>query len=160
REFSERYVDVAHSSPDSLTELSYAYNSLGSIALQQDDPESAAKAFSQSMSLKKRALAVQPDKANLKVDYANSMLGLATAYVRLGQLKEAYQLYGKQVETLNSLVQNAPTNRKWAQRLGLAYWNQADLEYALGMYPKSMASFQRAEDLLTSNSTQDPTNVS
>ncbi|MFC4159032.1 nSTAND1 domain-containing NTPase [Chitinimonas lacunae] len=158
RDYSNRLSALDPADPDAWIEQSYAYNSLGSLALMRDDSASAAQAFETSVALKTRARARKPDDATLAADLADSLSWLATAREANGDLHSAVALHQRQQQVLNTLHEASPGDGLWRHRLALALQHAAGLKAALGEVSEALGDYGRANRLLDANLALEPDN--
>lgn len=158
--FSERLGRLDPDDVSAWVEQSYAYNSLGSIALESGDVEEAMRAFTTSVSLKTKALPRLPLDKGLAADLADSLSWLASTKEKLGELEAAGQLYQRELAIVLALHNNARHDALYAQRLSNAYVHNGELELTLGHTDASRLSFAQAELLLRAISDTDKSNKS
>lgn len=82
--YSERMYELAPDNLDAIMELSYATNSLGSLAMKQQQFDVARENFEESLRLKLLAQAKQPQNSQLLADIANTRSWLASASLSEG----------------------------------------------------------------------------
>lgn len=92
-EYSEAMVKLAPESRDARLELSYAENSLGSLALKLQDYPLAQQMFEASLALKLQLLSDAPDDGQLIADVADTQSWLASAAMATGNIPLAVQLH-------------------------------------------------------------------
>lgn len=92
-EHSEAMLALAPESKDALLELSYAENSLGSLAMKLQDYATAQQRFESSLILKQKLLADTPDDGQLIADLADTESWLASAALAIGDVQKALMLH-------------------------------------------------------------------
>lgn len=92
-EHSEAMLAVAPDSRDAMLELSYAENSLGSLAMKLQDYPRAMAMFEASLRLKQQLLAASPADGQLLADVADTQSWLASAALAQGDVKQALALH-------------------------------------------------------------------
>lgn len=160
RVFSERLANADPANIDGLIEQSYAYNSLGSLALQRGDLANSAREFAVSVDLKSQAHQRKPEDKRLTADLADSFSWSARTQMKLGQLKEAESLFEKEVKLLKKLHDENPSDILWFKRLAFAWQHQADVKIALGDMDTAANSLDNAHQLMEDIVAKDPTNRS
>lgn len=88
RDYSEQMLFAAPDSLDAAMELSYALNSLGSLAMEQQDFAKASQMFHQALNRKQQIAASRPGDLNAINAVLNSQSWLASARLAQGQLAE------------------------------------------------------------------------
>lgn len=158
--YSQRMYALAAEDKDALMELSYAHNTLGSLAMKGQEFAKAQQNFDESLRLKQLALAKTPDDSQLIADVANARSWLASATVSLGDLTSAI--------SINLLLQSELEAQRKSNnsdgyllerlsvgylRLSLAYEYQGQLNIAFSYALQGEQAIQQAVNL-------DPANVS
>jgi DNA-binding winged helix-turn-helix (wHTH) protein/tetratricopeptide (TPR) repeat protein len=129
-------------------EQSYAHTNLGLLALKRGNPNAAVAYFSESISLKQRALAEKPRDPGLSGELANSLSWLASTRETLGALDSAMQLYDRELEVVSGLYSRTPTDALWASRMASALQRRGKLKAMMGHSAAAAADLERAEELL------------
>lgn len=91
--YSEQMYELAPDNLDAIMELSYATNSLGSLAIKQQQFAVARENFEESLKLKLLAQAKQPDNNQLLTDIADTRSWLASATLSEGNLLSAISIH-------------------------------------------------------------------
>ena len=91
--YSEQMYELAPDNLDAIMELSYATNSLGSLAMKQQQFAVARKNFEESLKLKLLAQAKQPENNQLLADIADTRSWLASATISEGNLLSAISIH-------------------------------------------------------------------
>lgn len=92
-QYSELMYELAPDSLDAIMELSYATNSLGSLAMKQQQFAIARENFEESLRLKLLAQAKQPENTQLLADIADTRSWLASATLAEGNLLSAITIH-------------------------------------------------------------------
>jgi DNA-binding winged helix-turn-helix (wHTH) protein/tetratricopeptide (TPR) repeat protein len=130
--YSERMLAREPGNVDAWVEVSYASNSLGSVAQARGDNRAAAAAYQRSIALKRRALSRRPGDHVLQADLADSLSWLGSARLENGELREAIELFNQEQAELTALRAAAPTELIWTYRLVGAVQRHALLLSATG----------------------------
>ncbi|MFC4655519.1 winged helix-turn-helix domain-containing protein [Rheinheimera marina] len=88
-DYSARMYQLAPNDLDAIMEFSYATNSLGSVAMKQQQFDLAEAYFQQSLELKLKAQQLSPDHKTLVGDIADTRSWLAGASMAKGDLRNA-----------------------------------------------------------------------
>ena len=102
--YSEKMYSLAPNSFNSIMELSYSHNSLGSLYLKQFNYTGAKQRFTESLALKNEALELKPSNKNLLRDKADTLSWLAKTEERLGNFNAALTMYENASNELKSLL--------------------------------------------------------
>jgi DNA-binding winged helix-turn-helix (wHTH) protein/tetratricopeptide (TPR) repeat protein len=158
RDYSKRLYKLAPTDKDSVIELSYAYNTLGSLALEQNDYIEAQVFFTQSLDLKNKALILQPENKVLIKDKADTISWLASTEQNLGNLNEALNLHQLGQHLLDaSLVKNTE-DAGLMNDLSLSYAMQALILKSQGQFSSALNKTKQSIEMLNSALLQDPDN--
>ena len=109
--YSARMFKLAPDNLDALMELSYATNSLGSLAMQRQQFDKARQNFEESLRLKLIAQQLQPDSGQLTADIADTRSWLASAVLLQGDIFQAIAEHSKiqaQFEELSKTIKPDP----------------------------------------------------
>lgn len=158
RLLADRIAALAPDEIDSWVEQSYAHNSLGSVALRQNNLPLAVKEFSRSVELKLQAYAKKPDDKQLAASLADSLSWQASAKIQSGQLAEANSLQARQLELLTVLREKFPEDTKWAKQLADTLARKSELRQAMGDMNGSHDSAAASHALHIDMSARDPSN--
>ncbi|WBS00767.1 winged helix-turn-helix domain-containing protein [Pseudoduganella sp. SL102] len=158
RDLSRKLVALDQRDPDSLLELSYAHNGIGSIQINLRDFTSAGAAFKESIRLKRAVIDAKPEDDSLVMSLANSYSWLAKTTAARGALKEAMTLYETERQLIHPVLERHRTNAAWGVRLALAVSHIAEMEQALGL-ATSQDRWQEAQRIMGTFAAMDPTNL-
>ncbi|MFK2889722.1 winged helix-turn-helix domain-containing protein [Dyella flagellata] len=146
--YAERMSAREPDNVDAWIEVSYARNSLGSVAQERGDDARAASEFEASIQLKRKALARHPDDHNLRAYLADSLVWAATVRRANGDLQQALSLYQQGQMELRTLQQSAPEEYQWSYRLVLALEEHAGLLIDMGKDQEADTDLHLAEPLI------------
>jgi tetratricopeptide (TPR) repeat protein len=149
RDHSNKLAAAAPLDSENWIELSYAHNSLGTVALRRGDIADAAKEFALSVDLKTRAHAHMPKDKQLTADLADSLSWLASTQLQQGNFAHAESLYGRSLALLQQLREAYPDEITWASELASTWSHQSDLKKARGDLASAHRDAQQAQVLLT-----------
>jgi DNA-binding winged helix-turn-helix (wHTH) protein/tetratricopeptide (TPR) repeat protein len=158
REASERWRAAAPDSAEAKTELGFALNSLGSIAVRRGAWPEADRWFESSLALKLSALAQHPQDASTLDAVASSRtwLGLV-AHVR-GQPTRALALYDAARAIEADLLARHPGELVRLWDLGALELRRAEALRALGRRGEAVEALGSAIDRMREAERHDPSN--
>ncbi|MFB2655942.1 nSTAND1 domain-containing NTPase [Shewanella xiamenensis] len=108
-QYSQKMYSLAPDDKDALMELSYAYNSLGSLSMQRQQFVEAKNGFQESLTLKLSALETDPSNTQLLSDVVNARSWLASSLTSLGEVTSAINIHEKiQTELSNEKLEQQP----------------------------------------------------
>nr|WP_323137526.1 winged helix-turn-helix domain-containing protein [Dyella subtropica] len=145
RSYAQRMSDLEPDDIDAWIEVSYARNSLGSVAYAQGDESAAVKEFDASIQLKRRALALRRDDRSLRAELADSLSWLASARQANGDLQQALSLYEQELTELRALHEAAPAEYQWTSRWVAAMQRHATLLIDMGEDSNADAELHSAD---------------
>ncbi|MFB2732452.1 nSTAND1 domain-containing NTPase [Shewanella mangrovisoli] len=122
-QYSQKMYSLAPDDKDALMELSYAYNSLGSLFMRQQDFTEAKPKFEESLRLKLIANQQDQNNAQLQADIADTRSWLASATSATGDFFSAISIHVQ----LQSELQKTSLNPYSLDRLASSYFLLADL---------------------------------
>jgi len=155
-QYSERMYELAPENVDAIMELSYATNSLGSLAMQRQQFNLARKNFEESLQLRLLAQAKQPENTQLLADIANTRSWLASAALSAGKMHLAIDMHQKlQTELTN---QNAKAEPYLLDILSSSYQKLAELLIYQGKIKQAQMASAVGELALNQAIAQDPEN--
>lgn len=154
--YSERMYKLAAENVDALMELSYATNSLGSLAMQLQQFDVARNNFEESLRLKLIAQKKEPENRRLIADIANTRSWLASATEAHGDLPSAIKIHQQLQMELDALdIVHEPY---LLHRLGSSYQILADLVNYQGKSTEALAYAELGFKALSKAIEQDPEN--
>ncbi len=158
QDYSDRMMAREPDNVDAWVEVSYANNSLGSVAQARGDNRAAAAAFERSIALKRRALARRADDHVLQAELADSLSWLGSARQAQGELQQAIVLFEQEQAELTALRAAAPTELNWTYQLVGAVQRHAILLDATGKDAAAADELRSAATLAQGLTQHDPTN--
>jgi DNA-binding winged helix-turn-helix (wHTH) protein/tetratricopeptide (TPR) repeat protein len=158
QDYSDRMMAREPDNVDAWVEVSYASNSLGSVAQARGDNRAAAAAFERSIALKRRAVTRRPDDHVLHAELADSLSWLGSARQAQGELRQAILLFEQEQAELLALRAAAPTELNWTYRLVGAVQRHASLLQATGDDAAAATELRSAVALAQGLTQHDPTN--
>ncbi|WP_445765995.1 nSTAND1 domain-containing NTPase [Rheinheimera sp.] len=153
-QYSERMYELAPENLDAIMELSYATNSLGSLAMQRQQFDKARQSFEESLRLKLSARKQQSGNEQLIADIADTRSWLAGAALAQGDIALAISTH-KDIQ--NELVSiGADPELYVLQNLVDSYQTLADLLGYQGKTAEALISAEFANSLISRALVQDP----
>lgn len=153
-QYSERMYELAPDNLDAIMELSYATNSLGSLAMQRQQFDKARQSFEESLRLKLLARKQQSGNEQLIADIADTRSWLAGAALAQGDIALAISTH-KDIQ--NELVSiGADPELYVLQNLVDSYQTLADLLGYQGKTAEALISSEFANSLISRALVQDP----
>lgn len=156
--YSQAMYRVAPESFDALMELSYATNTLGSLAMDLQEFEQAAAFFQESLSLKLLAQNQQPGNTALLADIADTRSWLASAALSEGDVQQAITIH-KQIQA--EFEQRSAQNKADAYVIDKVFSSYKILAWVYGSQGLTQLAFNQAyqaHQLLNQALAQDPAN--
>ncbi|HEX5793684.1 MAG TPA: transcriptional regulator, partial [Rheinheimera sp.] len=156
-QYSEQMYELAPDNVDAIMELSYATNSLGSLAMERQQFDMARQNFEESLRLKLLAQSKDAKTNNFKADIANARSWLASSAQSLGDISSAVAIHQQlQAELEHSdIVQEAYT----LHRLTASYQILADLLGYQSKNAEALAIAERGYKAISKAIEQDPKNA-
>ncbi|MFU2508020.1 winged helix-turn-helix domain-containing protein [Pseudoalteromonas sp. ASV78] len=108
--YSEKMYSLAPNDFNSIMELSYSHNSLGSLYTEKFDYIAAKQSFTESLILKNRALELKPNNKNLLRDKADTISWLAKTEERLGGFNTTVDMLENAVTVVKNMTVNYPND--------------------------------------------------
>jgi DNA-binding winged helix-turn-helix (wHTH) protein/tetratricopeptide (TPR) repeat protein/energy-coupling factor transporter ATP-binding protein EcfA2 len=136
--------------PAYVIELAYAFNNMGSLFLDVDQPLEARRMFERSETAKRDALAMDPASYDLRFDLIDTQSWIATADERLGRLATASAAYKDAIAAFRAL--DPPPGRKVSERdsrLANVLTISANLSASLGDVRGAQQQAEESISLLT-----------
>ncbi len=158
RDYSDALITLTPDDVDAWIELSYALNSLGSLALKKQNYQAALKAFERSLQLKTNALVQEPKNNNLRSDRADTLTWLAQTNESMGQIHKALSLYQGSQQELENLLKSKKGDANLMSRLSHTYTIQAQLLRYQSKFNQALSKANQSVDLLEKALIQDPKN--
>jgi len=154
--YSERMYQLAPDNIDAIMELSYATNSLGSLAMKLQQFDLARKNFEESLRLKLLAQEQQPDNGQLIGDIADTRSWLASAALAQGDLSLATSLHQQLQQKIENM--NVALEPYLFDILASSYQMLADLLDYQGEVAEASAKAKLGYDAISKALKQDPEN--
>ena len=157
-QYSQRMYELAPDNVDAIMELSYATNSLGSLAMQRQQFDMARKNFEESLQLRLLVQAKQPENKQLLADIANTRSWLASAALAQGDTTSAIEAHRQ----LQADLENKDTTQEAyaLRRLASSYQILADLLGYQGKSEEALVIAERGNTAIAKVIQQDPGNAS
>ncbi|MEH8016972.1 winged helix-turn-helix domain-containing protein [Rheinheimera muenzenbergensis] len=155
-QYSERMYELAPENLDAIMELSYATNSLGSLAMKQQQFDKARQNFEESLKLRLLVQSRQPDNKQLLADIANTRSWLANIALAEGNVHLAIEIHQKlQAELVNAKANPEPY---LLDILSSSYQRLADLMIFQGKVEEAQIASARGLRALSQAIEQDSAN--
>ena len=154
--YSKTMYSLAPNDFNTIMELSYSHNSLGSLYLKQFNYKGAKQRFKESLVLKNEALVLKPDNKNLLRDKADTLSWLAKTEERLGNFNAALTIYANASNELSNMLMNYPDDASLSSSLAYTYIQQS---YLLSYLPNKELAFKKSQQAINTISNarlQDP----
>lgn len=158
RDLSRKLVALAPDDADSLLELSYAHNGIGSIRIGTREFTAASTAFEESIRLKRAVIDEKPGNDASVMSLANTYSWLARATAARGALEQARALYETERQLIHPVLERNRTNAAWGVRLASAVSHIAEMEQALG-FATSQDKWREAHRIMAEFAQTDPSNL-
>lgn len=156
--YSQAMYKIAPDSVDALMELSYATNSLGSLAMNLQQFEQATAFFNESLNLKLLAKAKDPTNTALIADIADTRSWLASAASSDGDAKKAITVHLQIQSEFERLNKNVNADAYMLDRVFNSYSNLAAIYQYQGLDKQAFEQVYQAHALLDRAVKQDPDN--
>lgn len=147
--------------PDNLkakTELSYAWNNLGTLANIAGQLDKASQFFEQSTALKQEVVSSKPDDIPLNIDLANGYSWIARSAKTNGRLDKAQDYFQRELDLLSNLYQVAHNDNQVLYRLVVAKQNAGSIARARGDTQKAIDIYESATQHIRSLINTDASN--
>ncbi len=155
KNYSQTMFDIAPDDTESLMELSYAQNSLGSVSVKQQDFITARRTFETSLELKLLALKNDPSNSQLTADVADTRSWLAGTALALGDINAAVIIHKNNQDLLKDTENKTPYT---LERLSSSHKNLAYLYHYLGQNKKAFQQAKLSYSTISAALKQDPNN--
>ncbi|GIU17714.1 transcriptional regulator [Shewanella sp. c952] len=155
KSYGQTMFDIAPDDTESLMELSYAQNSLGSVSMKQQDFESARRDFEASLELKQLALSGDKNNKKLIADVANARSWLASAALSQGDIQTAITIH-QQIQRLLSSLPSIPPYT--LHRLSGSHENLAYLYSYVSRNEEALVQAELSYSTISKALEQDPNN--
>lgn len=156
--YSQAMYKIAPDSVDALMELSYATNSLGSLAMNLQQFEQATAFFDESLNLKLLAKAKDPTNTALIADIADTRSWLANAALAKGDTPKAITVHLQIQTEFERMSHEAKSDAYLLDRIFSSYSSLAAIYNYQGLTKQAFAKVYQAHGLLVQALLQDPGN--
>ncbi|WP_233081553.1 nSTAND1 domain-containing NTPase [Rheinheimera soli] len=156
--YSEAMYKIAPDSADALMELSYATNSLGSLAMKLQQFDQATAFFYESLNLKLLAKTKDPSNTTLIADIADTRSWLASAALAKGDVHKAIAVHQQIQAEFERMNKDAKTDAYLLDRVLRSYSNLAVIYQYQGLNKQAFDQVYQAYVLLEQAMKQDPEN--
>lgn len=156
--YSQAMYKIAPDSVDALMELSYATNSLGSLAMKLQEFEQATAFFDESLNLKLLAKAKDPDNTALIADIADTRSWLASATLAQGDAYKAIAVHQQIQAEFERMNNEAKTDAYLLEKVLNSYSILASIYYYQGLSKQAFEQVYQTYILLKQAVKQDPNN--
>lgn len=157
--YSQTMYDIAPDDTDALMELSYAHNTLGSLAMNLQNFTTASQSFEDSLELKLIALEHDSNNNLLIADVADTRSWIASAALSSGQLQRSIDIHESiqdELKSFNSFKYDAYLSVKLAN----SYSHLSYLYLYREQKNKSFKYAMQSHELLKVQLLTDPNNQS
>lgn len=156
--YSQAMYKIAPDSVDALMELSYATNSLGSLAMNLQEFEQATAFFDESLNLKLLAKAKDPANTALIADIADTRSWLASAAAARGDAPKAIAVHQQIQGEFERLGKNLKADAYLLEKVFSSYSILASIYQHQGLVKQAFTKLYQAQNLLEQALSQDPAN--
>ncbi|RBP82943.1 DNA-binding winged helix-turn-helix (wHTH) protein [Shewanella putrefaciens] len=157
--YSQVMYKLASDDKNALMELSYANNTLGSLAMKQQQFDKATSYFDESLRLKLLALTQDPSNKQLQADIANARSWLASAFRSRGDLNSAIAIHRQLQTELEVLRKTNDTDGYILDRLASSLRISSTLYEFQGQMQKAFDDALLGEQLIQQATVLDPKNT-
>ncbi|WP_434938976.1 winged helix-turn-helix domain-containing protein [Shewanella sp. HL-SH8] len=158
RDYSIKMNQIAPDNIDSWIELSYAYNSLGSLFFNQNNFSNAQRNFELSLELKQKALVQSPQDSLLASSTADTYSWIASTAMKQGDLEGALALYAQGQHLLELLLKEKAKDAPLMEVLSYILSHQIEILTAQAKWQLAFDMSKQAFELLDKMHNQDPDN--
>jgi DNA-binding winged helix-turn-helix (wHTH) protein len=156
--YSQAMYKIAPDSVDALMELSYATNSLGSLAMNLQEFEQATAFFDESLNLKLLAKAKDPGNTALIADIADTRSWLARAASAEGNTNQVIAMHLQIQAEFERMNKEVKADAYLLDRIFSSYSILASIYNYQGLTKQAFAKVYQARGLLEQAVLQDPDN--
>ncbi|TMP09337.1 transcriptional regulator [Pseudoalteromonas sp. S3178] len=139
--YSESMYSLAPNDFNSIMELSYSHNSLGSLYTEKFDYIAAKKSFTESLILKNRAIELKPNSKNLLRDKADTISWLAKTEGNLGNFNVAMNMLENAVSVVKEMANHYPDDASLFYMSANIHMQQS---YLLSYLPDKKMAYSKA----------------
>ncbi|WP_152342882.1 winged helix-turn-helix domain-containing protein [Rheinheimera sp. KL1] len=156
--YSQAMYKIAPDSVDALMELSYATNSLGSLAMNLQQFEQATAFFDESLNLKLLAKVKDPANTALIADIADTRSWLASAALAKGDIHKAIAVHLQIQAEFERMNNDIKTDAYLLDKVFNSYSNLAEIYDYQGATKQAFELLYKAHITLERAVKQDPSN--
>ncbi len=156
--YSQAMYKIAPDSVDALMELSYATNSLGSLAMKLQQFEQATAFFNESLNLKLLAKTKDPSNTTLIADIADTRSWLASAALAGGDAHKAINVHQQIQAEFERMSNEDKSDAYMLDKVFNSYSNLASIYHYQGLNKQAFELVYRAYSLLGQAVKLDPDN--
>ncbi|MBH0074286.1 winged helix-turn-helix domain-containing protein [Pseudoalteromonas sp. SWYJ118] len=156
--YSKTMYSLAPNDFNSIMELSYSHNSLGSLYTEKFDYIAAKKSFTESLMLKNRAIELKPNSKNLLRDKADTISWLAKTEGNLGNFNVAMNMLENAVSVVKKMTNHYPDDASLFYMSANIHMQQS---YLLSYLPDKKMAYLKARfanEIINEALKQDPEN--
>ncbi|WP_088330279.1 winged helix-turn-helix domain-containing protein [Lacimicrobium sp. SS2-24] len=157
--YSQRLLAIQPQDSQAQLELSYAHNSLGSLAVKQQRYQQALTSFRHSLALKIELAEADSKNVALLADIADTYSWLASVARHLGDANAALKYFTLGKERLQQALDVQPDNAYTLESMALVLWQHANLRELTGDIRQATALASNALHYLDKLTNQDPQNA-
>jgi eukaryotic-like serine/threonine-protein kinase len=159
RDSIQSWMDAEPDNIEAQTELSYAYNSLGTARLGGSDLEGAAEYFRRSIDLKRKSIAAdRTPNVSTRMELADSLSWLGNVYFQQGLNAAAARMFSEGAAIISAVRAGAPKDAKWVYREAIMLRWQAEALLRLNRRTEAALASQTTLSMLRELLQQDPAN--
>ncbi|MGI2216448.1 winged helix-turn-helix domain-containing protein [Shewanella baltica] len=157
--YSQVMYKLASDDKNALMELSYANNTLGSLAMKQQQFDKATSYFDESLRLKLLALTQDPNNKQLQADIADTRSWLARTWRSRGQLNSAISIHNQLQTELKSITKTNNTDGYLLDRYASSLRTSSTLFEYQGSMLEAFNNALQGEKLMQQAVILDPKNT-
>ena len=158
--FSEEMLKVSPNNSDALLELSYATNSIGSVAFRQQDFDKALSFFESSLAYKQKLFEKSDSPIITATAVADTYSWIASTHIHKGRINEAQLTFAKAEAILEKSLSTYSGNAEIIETLSLIKMNAAKSSQFTENLNFSIEHLNDTKKLLIQLLEQDPANSS
>ena len=158
--FSEEMLKVSPNNSDALLELSYATNSIGSVAFRRQDFDKALSFFESSLAYKQKLFEKSESPIITATAVADTYSWIASTHIHKGRINEAQLTFAKAEAILEKSLSTYSGNAEIIETLSLIKMNAAKSSQFTEDLNTSIELLNDAKKLLIQLLEQDPANSS
>ena len=155
---AEALAALAPGDPDTLRQLSWAYNQLASLLDRQGQPERALDVWRSDLALDRRQVAAAPGDAQRAWDLSISLNRVGDSLLNLSQPDEALALYRESLALRERLCQPQPAPGEWRRGRVVGINRVAQALVVLGQLQQALTENDQALQTATGMAAEAPDN--